>query len=77
VLVTDLQALQQREDNDYLEIRVKPEIFDSVCTSVRRRAESCLEIHGNHAEHCCGDLMNITNNSAGIVSGHSEISFHI
>jgi hypothetical protein len=51
VLVTGLQVLQQREENDYLEIRLKPEIFDSVGTSVQRRVESCVEINGNHAEH--------------------------
>jgi hypothetical protein len=33
------------------EIRVKPGIFDKVRTSVRRRAENCVEMHGNHIEH--------------------------
>jgi hypothetical protein len=33
------------------EIRVKPGIFDSMRTSALWRAESCVEMHGNHTEH--------------------------
>jgi hypothetical protein len=33
------------------EIRVKPGILDRVENSVRRRAKSCVEMHGNHIEH--------------------------
>jgi hypothetical protein len=47
----DLEVLQQRVENVCQESRVKPGIFDRVRTSVRRRAESCVEMHGNHTEH--------------------------
>jgi hypothetical protein len=49
--INDLEVLQQRVQNACQEIRVKPGIFDRVRTSVRRRAESCVEMHGNHREH--------------------------
>jgi hypothetical protein len=49
--ISDLEALEQRVENVYQEIRVKPGIFDRVHTSVRRRAESCVEMHGNHTGH--------------------------
>jgi hypothetical protein len=49
--INDLEVLQQRVENACQEIRVKPEIFYRMRTSVRRRAERCVEMHGNHAEH--------------------------
>jgi uncharacterized membrane protein len=49
--INDLEVLQQRVENTCQEIRVKPGIFDRVRTSVRRRAESCVEMYGNHTEH--------------------------
>jgi hypothetical protein len=30
---------------------MKPGIFDRVCTCVRRKAESCVELHWNHVDH--------------------------
>jgi hypothetical protein len=50
-LFSDLEVLQQRVKNACQEILVKPGIFDRVRTSVRRRAESCVEMHGNHIEN--------------------------
>jgi hypothetical protein len=49
--INDLEGKQQRVQNACQEIRVKPGIFDRVRTSVRRRAENCVEMHGNHREH--------------------------
>jgi hypothetical protein len=46
-----ITELKQRVENACQEIRVKPGIFDRVRTSVRRRVESCVEMHGNHTEH--------------------------
>jgi hypothetical protein len=50
-LISNLVVLQQRVENACQEIRVKPGIFDRVRTSVRRRAESCVEMHKNHIRH--------------------------
>jgi hypothetical protein len=41
-------AEQHQAENAYQEIRVKQGILERVRTSVRRRAESCVEIQGNH-----------------------------
>jgi hypothetical protein len=49
--INDLEVLQQRVENACQEIRVKPGIFDRVHTSVRWRAESYVEMCGNHTEH--------------------------
>jgi hypothetical protein len=49
--INDFEVLQQRVENAYQEIQVKPGIFDKVRTSLQRKAESCVEIHGNHIEH--------------------------
>jgi hypothetical protein len=50
--IIDLEVLQQRAENACREeIREKSGIFDRVRTSVRRRAESCVEMHWNHIEH--------------------------
>jgi hypothetical protein len=49
--INDLEVLQQRVENVCQEIRVEPGIFNTMRTSVRRRAESCVEMHGNHIEH--------------------------
>jgi hypothetical protein len=49
--ISDLEILQQRAENACQEIRVIPGIFDRVRTSVGRRSESCVEMHGNHREH--------------------------
>jgi hypothetical protein len=50
VPINDLEVLQQRVENSCQEMRVKPGIFGRVHISVRRRAESCVEMHGNHTE---------------------------
>jgi hypothetical protein len=39
-LICDLEVLEQRVE--------KQGIFDGVRTSLRRRAETCVEMHGNH-----------------------------
>jgi hypothetical protein len=49
--INDLEVLQLRVENACQEIRVKLGIFDGVRTSLRRRAESCVEKLGNHMEH--------------------------
>jgi hypothetical protein len=49
--INDLEILEQKAENAFQEIRVKPGIFDRLRTSVRRRAERCLEMNGNHIEH--------------------------
>jgi hypothetical protein len=49
--ISDLEVLQQGVQNTCQEIRVKPGIFERVHTSVRRRAESCVDMHGNHIQH--------------------------
>jgi hypothetical protein len=48
--ISNLQILQQRVENACQEIGVKPEIFDRVGITVTRRADSCLELNGNHIE---------------------------
>jgi hypothetical protein len=62
--INDFEVLQQRVENACQESRVKPGIFDRLRTSVRRRAGSCLKMHGNHI--CCRDHTNIAHISAGI-----------
>lgn len=49
--ITDLEILQQRAENACQKIRVKPGIFETVHTSVKRVAESCVDMNGNHMEH--------------------------
>jgi hypothetical protein len=49
--INDLEVLQLRIENAYQEIRAKPGIFDRVRTSVRRRAESYVKMHGNRIKH--------------------------
>jgi hypothetical protein len=49
--INGLEVLQERVENACREIRVEPGIFDRVHTSVRCRAESYVEMHGNHVEH--------------------------
>jgi hypothetical protein len=46
--ISNLEVLEQRAETACQEIRVKPGIFDRVRTSVRRRTESCVEMHGSH-----------------------------
>jgi hypothetical protein len=48
--INDLEVLQRLE-NVCQEIRVKQRVFDRVRSSVRRRAESCVEMRGNRTEH--------------------------
>jgi hypothetical protein len=50
-LINNLEILQQYIENACKESRVKPEIVDRVRTSVRQRAGSCVEMHGNHTEN--------------------------
>jgi hypothetical protein len=50
-LIDYLEVSHQWVENTCQEIQVKPGIFNRVCTSVRRRAESCVEMHGNHIEY--------------------------
>jgi hypothetical protein len=65
--INDLQILQQRVENACQKIRVKPEIFDRVRISVRRRAESCSESWETHTYSvCCTDYTNIAHISASI-----------
>jgi hypothetical protein len=45
--MSDLEVLQQRVENACQEIRVNPGIFEKVHTSVLRRAESCVGLHGH------------------------------
>jgi uncharacterized membrane protein len=45
--INDLELLQKRIENACREIQVKPEIFGRLLTSVRRRAKSYVEMHGN------------------------------
>jgi hypothetical protein len=49
--ISDLAVLHQRIEKTRQEIRVNPGICDRVRTFVRRRAEICVEMHGNHIEH--------------------------
>jgi hypothetical protein len=49
--INDLEVLQLPIENASQGIWVKPGIFDRVRLSVQRRAESCVEMHGNHIEH--------------------------
>jgi hypothetical protein len=49
--INDPEVLHQWVEHACQEIRVKPGIFNRVCTSVRRKAESCVEMHGNHMAH--------------------------
>jgi hypothetical protein len=49
--INDLEVLQQKVENICQEIGMKPGIFDRVRISVRRRAESCVEMQGNRTEH--------------------------
>jgi hypothetical protein len=51
VLINDLEVLHQWVQNACQEICVQPGIFNKLCTSVWWRAESCVEMHGNHIEH--------------------------
>jgi hypothetical protein len=50
-IYNNLEVLQQLVGNACQEIQLKPGIFDRMGTSVRKRAESCVETHGNHTEH--------------------------
>jgi hypothetical protein len=49
--INDIQVLQQQAENTRQVIRVKLGVFDRVHNSVWRRAESCVEMHGNHMLH--------------------------
>jgi hypothetical protein len=49
--INDFEVLQQREEKARQKIQMKLGIFDRVRTSVCRRAESWVEMHGNHKEH--------------------------
>jgi hypothetical protein len=51
--INDLEAqgLQQGVENAHQEAPVKSRILDRVCASVQRRAESFVEVQGNHTEH--------------------------
>jgi hypothetical protein len=49
--INDLEVLLERVENACQEIRVEPGIFDRARISVRRRAASCVDMHGNHIEH--------------------------
>jgi len=42
-----LEILEQRVENAYQEVQLKPGIFENV----RRRAESCVDMHGSHIEY--------------------------
>jgi hypothetical protein len=48
-LISDIEVLQQREENACQETGLKPGVFERVCIFARQRPESC--VHGNHAEH--------------------------
>jgi hypothetical protein len=45
------EVLQQGVENACQGIRVKPGVFERLSTSMQRRAESCVEMHGTHIEH--------------------------
>jgi hypothetical protein len=45
------QSTLLKQNNARQEIRVKPGIFDRVSASVRRKAENCVEMRGNHRDH--------------------------
>jgi hypothetical protein len=49
--VSDLGVLQERVENSYQKIQVKPGICDRVRASARRGAKGCVEMLGNHIEH--------------------------
>jgi hypothetical protein len=49
--MNDSEGLQERVENACQETWVKPGTFDRVSTSVRRRAESYIEMHGNHTKY--------------------------
>lgn len=49
--ITDLEILQQQVEKVSQEIRMKPGMTDRVHMFVRWRAESCVEMYGNHIEH--------------------------
>jgi hypothetical protein len=52
--INDLEVLQHRVENacqERQEAGVKAGIFVRVRTSVRRRAGTSVEMHGNHTEH--------------------------
>jgi hypothetical protein len=51
VPIIDLEVLQKRVENTCREIRMKPDFFERVRSSLRQRAESCVEMHGNHTKH--------------------------
>jgi hypothetical protein len=50
-LISDIEVLQQREENVCQETGLKPGIFERVCTFVRQRSESYADMHENHREH--------------------------
>ena len=49
--VDTIDELTQRIENCCQQIRNKPGIFECVRSSMRRRAELCDEIDGEHIEH--------------------------